>query len=86
MSTDGQQGPDRPATPSGEPDSGVPEGTQTANLAWSVVSYLVGGMLVWGGVGWLLDRWLGTSALFPIGVLLGVGVGLYVVVVRIYRS
>ena len=27
---------------------------------WSIPSYIISGMAVYGGVGWLLDRWLGT--------------------------
>ncbi len=59
----------------------------TANLAWSIVSYLLSGLLVWGGVGWLVDRWLGKEAVFlPIGLLLGITAAMYLVVVRINRS
>jgi F0F1-type ATP synthase assembly protein I len=55
----------------------------THHAAWSIVSYLLSGMLVWGGVGWLLDQWLGHDALFfPIGVVLGVVAALYLVHVR----
>ncbi|MGY1749692.1 hypothetical protein [Modestobacter sp. SYSU DS0511] len=37
-------------------------------------------MAVWGGVGWLLDRWLETIFFLPVGVVLGVTVAIYVVV------
>lgn len=40
------------------------------------------GMAVWGGVGWLLDRWLDTRVFLPVGVLLGVTVAIYLVVVK----
>ncbi|WP_346619797.1 AtpZ/AtpI family protein [Blastococcus montanus] len=40
------------------------------------------GMAVWGGVGWLLDQWLDTRVFFAVGVLLGVAVAIYVVVVK----
>lgn len=41
---------------------------------------LLAGILVWGGVGWLVDGWLGTRPwLFVVGTLLGFGAGLYLV-------
>ena len=39
-------------------------------------------MAVWGGVGWLLDQWLDTRVFFAVGVILGVAVAIYVVVVK----
>ena len=35
----------------------------------AAVSYLIGGMLVWGGIGWLVDHWLGTK-----GIAMGIGI------------
>ncbi|WP_245974474.1 AtpZ/AtpI family protein [Thermomonospora umbrina] len=55
------------------------------NAAWSIPSYILSGMAVYGGAGWLLDRWLGTSALFPIGILVGLGLALYLVFHRYGR-
>lgn len=49
-------------------------------MGWAVTGTLISGMAVWGGVGWLLDRWLGTVFLLPVGVVLGVTVAIYVVV------
>jgi F0F1-type ATP synthase assembly protein I len=43
---------------------------------------MISGMAVWGGVGWLLDRWLDTRVFAPVGILLGVSIAIYVVVVR----
>jgi ATP synthase protein I len=62
------------------------EGSSGANLAWSIVGYQISGILVYGGLGWLLDRWLDTSFLTPIGVLGGLAAGLYLSFVRINRS
>lgn len=39
-------------------------------------------MAVWGGVGWLLDRWLDVRLFAPIGIILGMAVAIYVVVVK----
>ena len=38
--------------------------------AWDIVAYLLSGMLLWGGAGWLLDRWLGLEVFLPVGLLL----------------
>lgn len=44
---------------------------------------LLSGILVWGGAGWLLDRWLGTLPwFFTAGVMLGFGAGLYLIWLR----
>ena len=48
------------------------DGRDFADAMWSVPSYLLSGMAIYGGLGGLLDRWLDMSAFFPIGVVLGV--------------
>ena len=64
-----------------DPDPGMPrEGT-----GWAVVSYLIGGMVLYGGIGWLIGRWTHIDALFPIGLLLGIGLALALVVFRFTR-
>jgi F0F1-type ATP synthase assembly protein I len=41
---------------------------------------LIAAILTWGGIGWLVDRWLGTEpVLFGIGVMIGFAAGLYLV-------
>lgn len=53
----------------------------------ALISYLISGMLVYGGLGWLLDRWLGFTSLFlPIGLVLGVAAGGYLGYMRFLRS
>jgi hypothetical protein len=39
-------------------------------------------MVVWGGVGWLLDLWLHIRVLAPVGIILGMAVAIYLVVVK----
>jgi len=54
-----------------------------ADVGWAVVSTLVGGIAVWGLLGYLADRWLGTAhVFFTIGVLLGAGGAIYLVWLR----
>ena len=39
--------------------------------------YLVSGVLLYGLIGWLVDRWLGTSFLVAVGILLGAVLGTF---------
>ncbi|MGY1642507.1 hypothetical protein ACI782_15475 [Geodermatophilus sp. SYSU D00703] len=43
---------------------------------------MLSGIIVWGGAGLLLDRWWGTRFVALIGVLLGLTVAIYLVVVK----
>jgi F0F1-type ATP synthase assembly protein I len=50
---------------------------------WTIASTLLGGILVWGGIGYLVDRLVGTESVFTvIGFLLGAIGGIYVVYLR----
>jgi F0F1-type ATP synthase assembly protein I len=49
---------------------------------WHAFSYLVSGVFLYGGLGWLADRWLGTSFLVAIGILIGAGLGIYMTIAR----
>jgi F0F1-type ATP synthase assembly protein I len=56
-------------------------------LGWSIVATLVGGIFVWGGVGYLVDRLIGTENVFTaIGFVLGAVGGIYVVYLRYGRE
>ncbi len=45
---------------------------------WFLAVNLVTATLVWGGIGWLLDRWLGTAPwLMSIGFVVGNACGIY---------
>jgi len=52
----------------------------------SAPSYLIAGVFFYGAVGWLLDQWLGTSFLVAAGVLLGGGLGTYMIVAQLNRQ
>jgi F0F1-type ATP synthase assembly protein I len=43
---------------------------------------MLSGILVWGGAGWLLDRWWETRFLTLVGMILGLGAAIYLVVVK----
>lgn len=56
----------------------------TADAAWTIVSHTVAGILLYGGIGWLLSLWLGHRALFVgAGVIIGVALSLYLVHARL---
>ncbi|MBD2896883.1 hypothetical protein ABZ914_03495 [Spirillospora sp. NPDC046719] len=56
-----------------------------ADVAWSVPSYLLSGMTIWGGIGWLLAWWSGWQWLIPIGLIIGVTLAIYLVYVKYGR-
>jgi F0F1-type ATP synthase assembly protein I len=52
-----------------------------------VIGTLLAGIVVWGGVGWLLDLWLGFDRLFlPVGMVIGVGAAIYLIYIRYGRD
>lgn len=66
-----QQGParsDEDGTPTGDP--------------WQAFGYVVAGVAFYGFLGWLADRWLGTTFLVAVGLVLGAGLGVYMTYAR----
>ena len=54
-----------------------------ANEAWDVIGLLLSGILVCGGLGWLLDRWFDFHYLFlPIGMVLGAGISIWLIYLK----
>jgi ATP synthase protein I len=52
---------------------------------WSIVGYLISGLIIWGGIGWGVDSWLHTHYFRLVGLLLGLGSSLYLVWLRYGR-
>ena len=48
----------------------------TNGSGWTVFSYLIAGMLAYGGIGWLIGHFTHVPLLFPIGMLIGVAIAL----------
>jgi hypothetical protein len=56
-----------------------------ADEGWAVLSTLISGFVVFGGIGWLLDQWWGTRLMTPIGLVVGMSLGIYAVVMQFGR-
>ena len=67
--------PDPP--PAERPPASVPLGDEMHGDPWMAFGYLVAGVLLYGAAGFGLDRWLGTSFLVVVGILLGATLGTY---------
>jgi F0F1-type ATP synthase assembly protein I len=55
------------------------------NIGWTVFSYLLSGMAAYGLIGWLIGRALHLSLLFPIGMLIGLGISIVFIIYRYGR-
>ena len=56
----------------------------TSDMAWRSVSYLTAGILLYGGIGWVLGYFFGhQSAFIAAGVILGISLALYLTYARI---
>lgn len=56
---------------------------QAADSGWVLMVELIAATFTWGGIGWLLDRWLGTAPWFMItGFVIGWSTGIYLAWVR----
>ncbi|MEP7025702.1 MAG: hypothetical protein ABJB47_18250 [Actinomycetota bacterium] len=80
--------PDNAARP-GKEDAGPAKnssrqgsGRGDENEGWAVFSYLIAGMAVYGGIGWLVSRWTQLAFLFPVGMLTGLVLGIVLILYR----
>lgn len=61
-----------------------PTSSDGANMGWTAVGYLLGGMAVWGLAGWLVDQWLGLDGIVTaIGIVVGMAGAIYLIVRRL---
>jgi ATP synthase protein I len=63
-----------------------PQGDGGQNVGMTVFSYLLAGMLAYGGLGWLIAHWTGLSLIFPLGMLFGLVLTIWLVIYRYGRS
>ena len=67
--------------------AGRGDGWSGMGTAWALTGTLVAGILVWGGVGYLVDRLVGFRWLFlPVGMLVGVSTSIYLVYLKFGRD
>jgi F0F1-type ATP synthase assembly protein I len=90
--------PSDPRTPvpwrSGASEGREAEAERSSNAAlWRGLDHaymmqveLIAALLIWGGVGWLVDRWLGSGPwLTVLGALVGYAAGFYLIWLRSQR-
>lgn len=64
-------------------DPTLPNPTAQADAMGStVLAYLITGPLLFGGLGWLVDLWLGVTLFVAIGIIAGMGLSLYIIWLR----
>jgi F0F1-type ATP synthase assembly protein I len=57
------------------------------DAAWAAVSHLAAGILLYGGIGWLLGLWLGNQSAFVAGgVVFGVALAMFMLFRRLGPS
>lgn len=76
----------RPGTGSDPEGQGELPRSPRESDGWRILSYLIGGMALYGGIGWLIGHWTGISVLFPLGMILGIGLSLALIIFRETRS
>ena len=59
---------------------------QGLDIGWTVFSYLIAGMLAYGGIGWLIGRAVHVALLFPIGMLVGLAISIGFIIHRYGRQ
>ena len=66
---------------------GPPPDPRHENPGWTVFSYLLSGMILYGAIGWGLGRWVVHSTLlFPIGMVVGLALAVVLVILRFGRT
>jgi ATP synthase protein I len=59
---------------------------QGLETGWTVFSYLLAGMAAYGIIGWLIGRAVHVPLLFPIGMLVGLGISIGYIIHRYGRQ
>ncbi len=71
---------DQPGNAGNHSSSGSTVGVEAAG------GYILAGLLIFGGLGMWLDRWLDVTALTPLGIVVGCLLGGYLVYLRFVRA
>lgn len=67
-------------------DTGQQRSAVGPGAGWEVFSYLIAGMLTYGGLGWVIGHFTHIQLLFPIGMLVGLAISLGWIVYRYGRQ
>jgi hypothetical protein len=59
---------------------------QTDAAMWTIVGHLAASIVVYGGLGYLIGRWIGHPILLLFGLLFGVTLSLWYTIHTAYRS
>jgi ATP synthase protein I len=94
MITGSQPGGDRvahqPKQPAGAqqdaPDQAPGQRPAREGDGWQILSYMLGGMLLYGTIGWFVSHWTGIAILFPVGMILGIGLSVAMIIFRFTRT
>jgi ATP synthase protein I len=63
-----------PGAPGSASGAATDDNGLTMGSGWSVFSYLISGLLAYGGIGWVIGHFTHVSLLFPIGMLVGLAI------------
>jgi ATP synthase protein I len=87
MTAGGQPGGSQPtgSQPTGSREPGQEPRPPRESDGWQILSYMLGGMILYGGIGWLVSRWTGIAILFPLGMILGIGLSIAMIIFRFSR-
>jgi ATP synthase protein I len=78
--------PEPDASTARESTAKRPSGPPPDNAGWTIFSYLISGMLVYGLLGWLLATLTHVRLLIPLGALLGLVIAVGGIVYKYGRS
>ena len=69
------------------PPEGTPPPRRGGNTDDGMValSYILAGLILYGGLGWLGDRYLHTEWMVPVGLILGLASSFYLIIKRYGR-
>lgn len=58
----------------------------SAGSGYTYLSYMLGGMLLYGLIGWLIGRWTHQGYLLPVGMVVGLALSIVLIIFRVTRS
>lgn len=64
------------------PTENAPEGPSRSDDGMLVLSYLLSGIIFYGGLGWVGDHFLHTSWLLPLGLIVALVTSIYLIIKR----